>query len=172
MIWALEAIPLLNDMCGERQKDEIPRVCRWYCRKKPSGLVKFFERDLQVLTTFTALEDEMKQDYYISFDSDQFVGPILHKTLNFGNDSADDVAIKDDNVEEDAAAEDAAAEDDVHPVDNVGNEDGDIESEEEREHRESKSKMQHEQFREPVMVVDHPPPPTSKSKNRKKERAS
>ncbi|KAL5753753.1 hypothetical protein ACOSP7_021973 [Xanthoceras sorbifolium] len=93
-------------------------------QEKPWGLVKFFEDDLQVLTTLTASEDEIKQDYYVSFDPNQFVGPMLHKTVNFGNDSADDVTVEDDNVEEDAAAED-----DVHPVDNVGNEDEDIKSE-------------------------------------------
>ncbi|KAL5742388.1 hypothetical protein ACOSP7_029120 [Xanthoceras sorbifolium] len=65
MIWALEAIPSLNGKCGIRQGDGIPRVCRWYCRKKPTGLVNEFKDDLKVFTTLTASEDEMKQDYYI-----------------------------------------------------------------------------------------------------------
>ncbi|KAL5843641.1 hypothetical protein ACOSQ4_009599 [Xanthoceras sorbifolium] len=64
MIWALEAIPSLNGKCGIQQGDGIPHVCRWYCRKKPTGLVNEFKDDLEVLTTLTAPEDEMKQDYY------------------------------------------------------------------------------------------------------------
>ncbi|KAL5811324.1 hypothetical protein ACOSQ4_027892 [Xanthoceras sorbifolium] len=65
MIWALETIPSLNGKCGIRQGDGIPRVCRWYCRKKLTGLVNKFKDDLKVLTTLTASEDEMKQDYYV-----------------------------------------------------------------------------------------------------------
>ncbi|KAL5752448.1 hypothetical protein ACOSQ2_022955 [Xanthoceras sorbifolium] len=68
MIYALEAIPSLNSKCGIRLGDGIPRVCRWYYKKKPTGLVNEFKDDVRkkykVLTTLTASEDEMKQDYY------------------------------------------------------------------------------------------------------------
>ncbi|KAL5810752.1 hypothetical protein ACOSQ4_027320 [Xanthoceras sorbifolium] len=184
MIWALEAIPSLNGKCGIRQGDGIPRVCRWYCRKKPTGLVNEFKEDLKVLTTLTASEDEMKQDYYVSFDPDQLVGPMLHKIDGFGNDSEDDDMEKDvpveDNAEKDVSVEDneekdVPAEDDVDPADNVCNESEDIEIHEERQYRESKSKIQHDHLdvprrrTEPVMVADHPTPPTVKRKKHKKQ---
>ncbi|KAL5819630.1 hypothetical protein ACOSQ4_023472 [Xanthoceras sorbifolium] len=184
MIWALEAIPSLNGKCGIRQGDGIPRVCRWYCRKKPTGLVNEFKDDLEVLTTLTALEDEMKQDYYVSFDPDQLVGPVLHKIDGFGNDSEDDDMEKDvpveDNAEKDVSVEDneekdVPAEDDVDLADNVCNEYEDIEIHEERQHRESKLKIQHDHLdvprrrMEPVMVADHPTPPTVKHKKHKKQ---
>ncbi|KAL5752973.1 hypothetical protein ACOSQ2_023480 [Xanthoceras sorbifolium] len=126
----------------------------------------------------------MKQDYYVSFDPDQLVGPVLHKIDGFGNDSEDDDMEKDvpveDNAEKDVFVEDneekdVPAEDDVDLADNVCNEYEDIEIHEERQHRESKLKIQHDHLdvprrrMEPVMVADHPTPPTVKHKKHKKQ---